>query len=231
MAFGTVALIDAVWLVFLVIMISLGKFGQAPAGVGDDDEADMEVRGPDAGKGGYEDIPLLDFDKPEIHEERILEADEEYERSTRKGSIALKVVKKGSRKGSYAQLDIDDNDEDDGFENEEFRKGSIYHDEMKESGISIAMGSQTTSIQMDDNAGGRINRSISFANQPIGSNPKGNLMMGMNPITEEEVEELVIERDDLAKELMQSRRLKKTKRLHKRSLSADVCRIAENRLF
>lgn len=56
MAFGTVALIDFVWLIFLLIMIAIGKFGQAPAGVGDDEE-DMEVRGPDAGKGGYADIP------------------------------------------------------------------------------------------------------------------------------------------------------------------------------
>lgn len=57
MAFGTVALIDSVWLIFLVSMIFIGKFGQAAAGVGDDDEVDMELRGPDAGKGGYADIP------------------------------------------------------------------------------------------------------------------------------------------------------------------------------
>jgi hypothetical protein len=57
-----------------------------------------------------------------------------------------------------------------------------------ESGISIAMGSQP-SIQADDLAGGRINRSISYANQPIGSNPKGNLMYGVNPIIEDDGEE------------------------------------------
>ena len=58
MAFGTVALIDFVWLIFLVAMILIGKYGQAPAGVGgDDDEEDIELRGPDAGKGGYADIP------------------------------------------------------------------------------------------------------------------------------------------------------------------------------
>ena len=42
MAFGTVALIDFVWLIFLVAMILIGKYGQAPAGVGgDDDEEDV----------------------------------------------------------------------------------------------------------------------------------------------------------------------------------------------
>jgi len=40
MAFGTVALIDFIWLIFLGSMILIGKFGQAPAGVGDEDEGE-----------------------------------------------------------------------------------------------------------------------------------------------------------------------------------------------
>jgi len=146
------------------------------------------MRGPDAGRGGYEDIPQLDFDKPEIHEERILEADEEYEKSTRKGSVAMKVVKKGSRKGSIAYLEEDDDIGfgDDGFENDDFRKGSIYPDKRTETVVSIPMGSHETSEEMQ----GRINRSISYAVAPIGVGPTGHFL---------QVHE---ERQDLGRELM-----------------------------
>lgn len=54
-------------------------------------------------------------------------------------------MKKGSRKGSYARLDIDEMEDDDGFGDGEFRKGSIYPDQKSESGISIPVGSVPSS--------------------------------------------------------------------------------------
>jgi len=53
----------------------------------------LDVRGPDAGSGGYADIPKLEVN--DVWDEKILEADEEFERSTYRGSVV--VVKKGSR--------------------------------------------------------------------------------------------------------------------------------------
>ena len=79
MIFGVIVIIDALMLVFLLIMIKIGKFGQ-PAydmGGGSDDEG-KSVRGEEDGEGGYADIPQL----PDVHEERLLEANEEHEEST-----------------------------------------------------------------------------------------------------------------------------------------------------
>lgn len=115
MSFAGIAVIDFAMLVFLLIMIFMGKFGQAAPGTDEgEDQEDLEIRGPDAGKGGYEDIPDLDKNV-EIYDEKILEADEEYERSTHKGSLI--VVKKGSRasiaKGSLNHNVLSDEQDDD----------------------------------------------------------------------------------------------------------------------
>lgn len=62
MAFGCVAILDAGYLIFLLAMIAIGKFGMPAAGTDDDEDQEQnDLRGPDAGKGGYEDIPKLDF--------------------------------------------------------------------------------------------------------------------------------------------------------------------------
>jgi hypothetical protein len=104
----------------------------------------MELRGPDAGKGGYADIPELE-DKQEIYDERILEADEEYERSTRKGSIAPIVVKKNRGsvvKGSLNHniLSGEDPDEDDFQYDGTLPRGSFNNDVRRtESAISIPL--------------------------------------------------------------------------------------------
>lgn len=95
MAFGVIAMIDSVMLLFVLSMIAIGKFGQAAAGTEDgEDQEEMDLRGPDAGAGGYADIPKLETN--EVYDEKILEADEEYERSTVRGSIVIK--RKGSSK-------------------------------------------------------------------------------------------------------------------------------------
>lgn len=70
LAFGVIALIDTVTFILLVIAIFCGKFGQAAAG--QEQGESEEIRGPDTGKGGYSDIPVL-------WQERIVEADEEAE--------------------------------------------------------------------------------------------------------------------------------------------------------
>lgn len=44
LSFGVIAVIDGVFLIFLILMIMLGKFGDAAAGT--EDEGD-EIRGPD----------------------------------------------------------------------------------------------------------------------------------------------------------------------------------------
>ena len=72
MIFGVIVIIDALMLVFLLIMIKIGKFGQPAYDMG------KSVRGEEDGEGGYADIPQL----PDVHEERILEANEEHEEST-----------------------------------------------------------------------------------------------------------------------------------------------------
>jgi len=46
-------------LIFLLICISLGKFGQAANGTEEDEET-VNIRGFDGGKGGYADIPILE---------------------------------------------------------------------------------------------------------------------------------------------------------------------------
>lgn len=116
MSFGAIALINILMLTFLITMILMGKFGQAAPGTDEgEDQEDLEIRGPDAGKGGYEDIPDLDKNV-EIYDEKILEADEEYERSTHKGSLI--VVKKGTR-ASIAKGSLNHNALSDEVDDEE----------------------------------------------------------------------------------------------------------------
>lgn len=118
MAFGTIVLIDVVWLLMLLFFIAIGKYG-APA-VGCDDGEDQELlqlRGPEAGGGSYGDIPKefqggIEFEtKNEPHNRRMLDADEQYEKSQRSGSINPKIVKK-SKKGSLNEDLLDDQEED-----------------------------------------------------------------------------------------------------------------------
>lgn len=61
------------------------------------------------------------------YDPKMLDPDEEYERSSRRGSYAAKVVKKKPR-GSLNEQLLDDQDEDYDydFDNEHFRQGSIY---------------------------------------------------------------------------------------------------------
>jgi len=100
MAFGTIVIFDVIWLIALLIFISMGKYGKPAAGTEDDvDQEELDLAGPDMGFGKYNDLPKLDNDQ-EIYDERILEADEEYEKSTRRGSLAPVIVKKQSIRGS-----------------------------------------------------------------------------------------------------------------------------------
>lgn len=54
LSFACIALFDIVILAFLGIMIQLGKFEDVEPGTEED-----ELRGPDGGQGGYDDIPNL----------------------------------------------------------------------------------------------------------------------------------------------------------------------------
>lgn len=57
MAFATIALFDIVWLVILVFFILIGKYGNpAPGTEEGEDQVELELRGPDAGKDDYADI-------------------------------------------------------------------------------------------------------------------------------------------------------------------------------
>ena len=92
MIFGVIAIIDAFMLIFLLFMIKIGKFGQAAydMGGGSDEQSGKSVRGEEDGEGGYADIPQL----PEVHEERILEANEEHEASTiREGTLKTSTIR------------------------------------------------------------------------------------------------------------------------------------------
>jgi MFS family permease len=60
LSFSTIAFLDFVILIFLLIMIKMNKFGMVAAGTVDEDTEAVELRGPDAGKGGYADIPQLE---------------------------------------------------------------------------------------------------------------------------------------------------------------------------
>ena len=79
-------------------------------------------------------------------------------------------------------------EDEDGFEDEVFRKGSIYPDKRTESAVSIPIGS-TPNSNVDDANAGRINRSISYAvnpTQPHGtSNPRITML---NAIAEDPLE-------------------------------------------
>ena len=85
MVWGTMAFLDSLMLVFLVIMILMGKYG-GPPHINDH----ASDRGADEGQGGYEDIPDLGpeggNDKQKVYHEHILEASERFEESTYRGS-------------------------------------------------------------------------------------------------------------------------------------------------
>ena len=123
MAFGVVAGIDLIMLIFVLIMIFLKKYGQPAAGTDEGEAAEeMDLKGADLGIGNYNDIPVIEEDpRAAIYDEKILEADEEYEVSTRKGSILPKVVKK-DRKGSLHKGSINPNDN---FDDEEDYEGYV----------------------------------------------------------------------------------------------------------
>ena len=123
MAFGVVAGIDLIMLIFVLIMIFLKKYGQPAAGTDEGEDAEeMDLKGADLGIGNYNDIPVIEEDpRAAIYDEKILEADEEYEVSTRKGSILPKVVKK-DRKGSLHKGSINPNDN---FDDEEDDEGYV----------------------------------------------------------------------------------------------------------
>lgn len=74
-------------------------------------------------------------------------------------------------------------EDEDGFDDEVFRKGSIYPDKVSDSEVSIPIGSAP------DDQPGRINRSISYAvnaNQTKGSsNPRITML---NAIVEDPLE-------------------------------------------
>lgn len=49
-AFATIAIIDAIWLVIIVFFILIGKYGAPAPGTDDqEDQEQLEIRGPDAG--------------------------------------------------------------------------------------------------------------------------------------------------------------------------------------
>lgn len=126
----------------------------------------MELRGPDAGKGGYADIPELE-EKQEIYDERILEADEEYERSTRKGSIAPIVVRKNKEsllQGSLNQNLIDEEEEED-FNYDGTPPRGSFNVRHSESVVSIPIDSHKDGKADYDDA---KMRSVSYAHQTMG---------------------------------------------------------------
>lgn len=88
LSFGVIVLIDGLMLIFLLIMISFGKFGHAAAGTEDEDAEVGNIRGPDAGPGGYADIP----DLAEVEEDEA-----EYENTTHKGSLVESYKHKESK--------------------------------------------------------------------------------------------------------------------------------------
>ena len=134
MAFGTIVIIDVVWLLMLLFFICIGKYGAPAVGCDDGEDQEMQdLRGPDDGE-GYGDIPKefannMEFEgKDEPYSKKILDADEEYERSQRSGSINPKIVKKASKRGSLNEdlMNAQDEDYDYDFDGEHFERGSIY---------------------------------------------------------------------------------------------------------
>lgn len=58
MAFGTIVIIDVVWLVMLLFFIAIGKYGNPAVGCDDGEDQELnDLRGPDGGEGNYGDIP------------------------------------------------------------------------------------------------------------------------------------------------------------------------------
>ena len=78
------AFLDSVILIFLLIMIAIGKFGMAAPDTMD------EERGADEGAGGYADIPKLEG-------EGVDQADADAMDSQRKESMAQESLRKGSK--------------------------------------------------------------------------------------------------------------------------------------
>jgi hypothetical protein len=97
----------------------------------------LDLRGPDAipAKGKADDnIMVQDImadieqreKEGEKYDKRYLEAGEEYAASSRRGSIAQKVVRKGRGSINEQLLDDQEEDYDYDFGDEHFHKGSIY---------------------------------------------------------------------------------------------------------
>lgn len=90
MAFGVISLIDLITLVLLSLAICCNKFGDAAAG---QDEAEVEeLRGPDAGKGGYSDIPEL-LEDTQVWNKPIEEADEADENEPTTSKFTKSILK------------------------------------------------------------------------------------------------------------------------------------------
>jgi hypothetical protein len=104
----------------------------------------------------------------------MLDPDEEYERSSRRGSFAAKVVKK--KRGSLNEDLLDDQDEnyDYDFDNEHFRQGSIYTKRDEKDGTENN-DVYTTGIQSRDQDSKRL-RSTSQAQGFDNSMPNKGLL-------------------------------------------------------
>jgi len=127
MAFAVIVGFDALWLIILLFFIAIGKYGNPAPGTEEHEEANF---GAEIKEGVDLDEIMGDIaeqeKKNDPYDDKMLDPDEEYERSTRRGSMAAKVVKK--RKGSLNEQLLDDQDEDYDydFDNEHFRQGSVY---------------------------------------------------------------------------------------------------------
>lgn len=104
MAFGTIVLFDVVWLIVLLIFIAIGKYGNpAPGTDENEDQEALDVMGPiDAPIDPSQINKEIEFEEKNQtpYDAKMLDPDEEYERSSRRGSFAAKVVKKHKTRGS-----------------------------------------------------------------------------------------------------------------------------------
>lgn len=214
MAFGTIVIIDAVWLIILLFFIAIGKYGSPPAGTDEnEDQEGLDLRGPDAGQGGYEDIPQdLDFDRKE--DRKFLDADEEYEQGSRRGSIHAKIVKK-KQPDDFNQKLLDDMDEDIeyDFDGAHYERGSIYQSKKDHTELDTANNDYdgpNTGIQGRDTR----QRTQSYAQNIDNSLPANNLMI--RATNKEGLDANYDIENDIRKTAAKRKNKKK-----KRSLSAD----------
>ena len=196
------ALIDGIILIFLLIMISIGKFGMAAPDTMD--EETKEQRGADEGAGGYADIPQLEG-------EGVDQADAEAMNSQRNESLAVDNARKGSKVDDLLNsfkfnggLVPGGDDEDaynsiDGDDNYKVRKGSA--------------------AAIDPRINQSKQRSISYAYSPVDT-PQDDGDKVIKPIAEKENEDDTSPGQSLAYELGRQKR-------KKRSNSVDRLKIAE----